>query len=69
MEAGDYGLTRWTCFAARRLEVVAIVGLMWISWCIVGATGFRVSFFVIFFLERTRPAASMKRPCLIPFGY
>ena len=26
MEAGDCGLTRGTCFAARRLELVAVAG-------------------------------------------
>ena len=30
VEAGEYGLTRGTCFFARRLEVVAVVGLLWI---------------------------------------
>ena len=28
MEAGEYGLTRGTCFVARRLEVVAVVGML-----------------------------------------
>ena len=36
MEAGEYGLTCGTCFVARRLEVVAVAGLMWISWCVLG---------------------------------
>ena len=27
MEAGEYGLSRGTCFFARRLEVVAVAGL------------------------------------------
>ena len=40
MEAGEYGLTRGTWFFARRLEVVAVAGLMWISWCIFGGAGF-----------------------------
>ena len=31
MEAGKYGLTGGTCFIARRLEVVAVAGLLWIS--------------------------------------
>ena len=39
MEAGEHGLTRGTCFIARRLEVVAIAGLLWISWCVLGAAG------------------------------
>ena len=40
MEAGEYGLTRGTCFVARRLEVVAVAGLLWISWCVLGAAEF-----------------------------
>ena len=40
MEAGGYGLARGTCFVARRLEVVAVAGLLWISWCVLGAAGF-----------------------------
>ena len=40
MEAGEYGLTRWTCFVARRLEVVAVAGLRWISWFVLGAPEF-----------------------------
>ena len=28
---------------ARRPEVVAVAGLLWISWCVLGAAGFRVS--------------------------
>ena len=39
-EAGEYGLTRGTCFFARRLEVVAVAGLMWVSWCVFGGAGF-----------------------------
>ena len=31
MKAGEHGLTRGTCFVARRLEVVAVAGLLWIS--------------------------------------
>ena len=27
-EAGEYGLTRGACFVARRLEVVAVAGLL-----------------------------------------
>ena len=29
-EAGEYGLTRGTCFVARRLEVVAVAGMLWL---------------------------------------
>ena len=34
MEASEYELTRGTCCVARRLEVVAVAGLLWISWCV-----------------------------------
>ena len=39
MEAGEYGLTRGTCFVPRRLEVVTVAGLLWISWRVLGAAG------------------------------
>ena len=57
MEAGEYGLTRGTCFVARHLEVVAVAGLLWISWCVFSGAGFFciLVFFSIFFL-RTRTA-------------
>ena len=48
MEAGEYGLTRGTCFVACRLEVVAVTGLLWISWWL-DAAGFFVSIFLFFF--------------------
>ena len=70
MEAGEYGLTRGTFFVARRLELVAAAGLLWISWCVLGAADFFRVFRVFFFFERTRPAASMRPPCLtylVPF--
>ena len=65
MEAGEYGLTRGTCFVAGRLVVVAVAELLWISWCVLDAAGFRGGGFPFFFFERTRPAASMRPPCLI----
>ena len=40
MEAGEYGLTRGARFVALCLEVVAVAGLMWISWCVFGGAGF-----------------------------
>ena len=40
MEAGEYGLARGTCFVALCLEVFAVAGLMWISWCVVDGAGF-----------------------------
>ena len=52
MEAGEYGLTRGTRFFARPLEVVAVAGLLWTSWCVLGAAGFRV-FLTFFFRTHT----------------
>ena len=46
MEAGEYGLARGTCFIARRLEVVAVAGLLWISWCVMDGEGFRVFYWL-----------------------
>ena len=34
MEAGEYGQKRGTCSVARRLEVVAVAGLLRIPWCV-----------------------------------
>ena len=66
VEAGEYGLTRGTCFVARRLEVVEVAGLLWTSWCVLDAAGvFRDIFSTFFFFERKRPAASIRPPCLI----
>ena len=50
VEAGEYGLTRGTCFVARRLEVVEVAGLLWTSWCVLDAAGvFRDIFSTFFF--------------------
>ena len=67
VEAGEYGLTRGTCFVARRLDLVAVAGLLWLSWCALGGADFFVFvFFRFFFLfERTGPAANTRPPCLI----
>ena len=68
MEASECALTRGTCFIARRLEVVAFAGLMWNSWCVLGAGDiFRIFlvFRLFFFFESTRPVASMRPPCLV----
>ena len=54
MEAGEYELTRG--FVARRLELVAAVGLLWISWCVLGAAGFLWFFFRFLFFLRTHTA-------------
>ena len=50
MEAGEYGQTRGTYFVARRLEVVAVAGLLWISWCVLGGADFFLCFFFLDFL-------------------
>ena len=42
MEEGEYGQTCVTCFVARRLEVVAVAGLLRISWCLLGVVDFFV---------------------------
>ena len=47
---------------ARRLEVVAVAGLLWISSRVFGAARLR---FFRFIFERIRPAASMRPPCLL----
>ena len=47
-EAREYGLPRATCFVARRLELVAVAGRLWISLCVLGgADVFRFIFFVL----------------------
>ena len=56
MEVGEYGLTRGTCFVARRLELVAVAGLLWISWCVLGGAGFFRVFFPRFVFLRTHTA-------------
>ena len=66
MESGDCGRTRGTHFVARCGELVVVAELMWVSWCVFGGEGFvRVFVSIIFVFERTRPAASMRPPCLI----
>ena len=56
MEAGECGRTLGTCFIARRLEVVAVAGLLLILWCVLGEAGFFRVFSSIFFLVRTDTA-------------
>ena len=62
MEAGGYRLTRGTCFVVSRLEVAVVAGLLWISWFVRGGADLSC---VFFFFKDTRPAASMRSPCLI----
>ena len=56
MEAGEYGLTRGTCFLACRLELDDVAGLLWISWCVFGGADYSSFFFPIFFVLRTHTA-------------
>ena len=49
MEAGEYGLTRGTCFLACRLELDAVAGLLWISWYVFGGGDFFPCFFFFLF--------------------
>ena len=57
MEVGQYGLTRVTSFLACRLELDAVAGLLWLSWCVLGeGADFSVFFSSIFFFLRTHTA-------------
>ena len=49
-EEYEYGLTSGTCFTARRLEVVAVAGLLWIYFvvCFLVFGGISCFFFVFF---------------------
>ena len=63
MEAGECGRTRGTFFITCRLEVVAVVGLTWVSWCVFGWARFVLVLQVttIFFFNSctsTRPMAA-----------
>ena len=52
MEAGECELTRGTCFITCRLDVLAVAGLLWITWFVFGGVDFFscFSFFRSFFL-------------------
>ena len=68
MEAGKYGLTCRTSFFARRLEVVAVAGLLQISWCVFGAAGFFVFVFydrLLFYLNAHTACCKYEAACLI----
>ena len=67
LEACEHGLTRGKRFIARCLKLVAVTGLMWVSWCVFGGAGFFRVFFsrIVFFFERTRPAVSTRPPFIL----
>ena len=56
MEAGEHGLTRGTCIVTCRLVVVAVAGLLLISWCVLGAPGFLIFVFFACVFVRTHTA-------------
>ena len=58
MEAGVYGLTRGMCPVARRLDVVAVAGLRWTSWCVLGGVIFLLFLLFSIFFLRTHTAYS-----------
>ena len=62
MEAGEYRQTHWTCFVARRLEVVAVAGLLWISWCVLGGADFFVFFSRFCFSSSTHGLLQVRSP-------
>ena len=66
MEAGEYELTRRTCFVARRLEVVAVAGLLWISWCVLGAADFFAFFLFFLFFPLRMHTACCKYEAALP---
>ena len=62
MEAGEYGLTRGLCFLECRLELDAVAGLLWISWCDMGEAEFFRAFheftFSNLFVDPRQPASN-----------
>ena len=58
MEEGVYRLPRGMCLVARRLKVVAVARLLWISWCVLGGVGFLMDLFFSIFFLRTHTAYS-----------
>ena len=61
MEAGEYGLTRVTCFLACRLELDAVAGLLWLSWCVLGGAFFFPCFFHEFAFSNSYIQSSQRR--------
>ena len=59
-EECEYGLTRWTCFTARGLEVVAVAGLLWINF-VVCLFSFRWDFVFSFSFSLLRTHAAYRQ--------
>ena len=66
MEAGEHGLTRGTCFFARRFEVVAFAGLLRLSWCVLGKCGFFLFLVPTFIFLRMHTACCKCEAALPP---
>ena len=62
MEAGEHGLTRGAWVFARRLDVVAVAGRLWIQWCVLGGARFFRAFhefaFSNSFVDPEQPASN-----------
>lgn len=65
MKEGEYRLTRAAFFDARRVQVVAVAGILWSWWCASSAAGYLGDFFRYLLFEPTQPAESMRPPCLL----
>ena len=61
MKVDEGGLTRGTCFIARRLELHAVAGLLWISWCVLGGAEFCSVFFHEFAFSNSYIQNSQRR--------
>ena len=60
-EECEYGLPSGTCFTARRLEVVAVAGLLWVYFVVCFLVSGGISFFFRFpYFERTRLSKKKK---------
>ena len=57
-EAGECGRTRGTWVFARRLEVVAVVELLWLSWCVLGGADFFACFSMRLLFKFVHPEQS-----------
>ena len=69
IEASEHGLARGPWCVARRLELVAVAGLMWILFCIMGAAYFFVLCSLDFvFLRPHTVCCKLRPPCPIFFS-
>ena len=67
MEAGEYGLTRGTCFVARRLELVMVAGLLWLLGGFSAGRDFSCFFFSILIFLRAHTACCKFEAALLYF--